>query len=77
VSSVFAESFLTYVAKSNPERIDVITITGTDQLVTAISRPNTEFSKTAVGIEITSPVTIALTVAVIQRRIFHARRIVK
>jgi hypothetical protein len=52
-------------------------MTGIDQLVTAMSRPKNEFSRTAVGIEITSPVTIALMAAVIQRRMLQARRMIK
>jgi len=63
VSSAFAGSFFTYVANSSPESTEVMTITGTDQLVTSMSRPKNEFSKTAVGIEIKRAVKIAVVIA--------------
>ena len=59
------KSFFTYVAVNSPVRIDEITITVTDQLVTAISRPKIGFSTTAVGNAITkyvrTPTLIATT----------------
>lgn len=77
VSSTLAESFFTYVPKSIPERSDVIRTTGTDQLVTTISRPKIGFAKTAVGMEITSPVTIVLIITALHRRKLQVRRIIK
>jgi hypothetical protein len=77
VSSAFAGSFFTYVANNKPERIEVITITGTDQLVTSISRPKNEVSKTAVGIEIKRAVKIAVVIATTHLRTPQFRRVIK
>ena len=69
--------FFTYVADSKPVSIDEITITGTDQLVVAISRLKIGFSITAVVEDINKYVKSPAPVATNQRFALHVRSEVK
>jgi hypothetical protein len=61
------------VAKSSPDKIEVATSTGTDQLITPIARPKIGFAITAVGSPIKKNVAMATLTAVIQRLAGHNR----